>query len=100
MEEIFPELRGIDGEIKKQIKIEATYIPYITRQNEDIKLLEKEKSIVIPDNFDYDEVGGLTGEVREKLKLHRPYNLEIASRISGVTPAAIINIMITLKGKG
>jgi tRNA uridine 5-carboxymethylaminomethyl modification enzyme len=100
LEEIFPKLKNIDRKTKEQIKIEALYEPYIVRQKEDIKLLEREKNIIIPNDFDYDIVGGLTGEIREKLKLHRPYNLEIASRISGITPAAVINIMIELKRKG
>ncbi|MDR2760789.1 MAG: tRNA uridine-5-carboxymethylaminomethyl(34) synthesis enzyme MnmG, partial [Rickettsiales bacterium] len=78
-------------------KIEAIYESYIKRQENDIKLLEKEKNTVMPDDFDYDSVGGLTNEVREKLKLRRPYNLEIAGRIPGITPAAIVNIAIALK---
>jgi tRNA uridine 5-carboxymethylaminomethyl modification enzyme len=97
VEKIFPELKNIDKKTRKQIEIEALYEPYIARQNEDIRLLEREKGVIIPDNFDYDAVGGLTGEIKEKLKFHRPYNLEIASRIPGVTPAAVINIMVAMR---
>ena len=97
IENIFPELKEIEPKIKEQISIDALYEPYIKRQSEDIKLLEKEKNILIPDDFDYDSVGGLTNEIKEKLKLHKPYNIEIASRISGVTPAAIVNILIALR---
>ncbi len=97
LKNIFPDIDNIDKDIKKQIVIEAMYEPYIIRQNQDIKLLEKEKNILIPVDFDYDSVGGLTNEVKEKLKLHKPYNIEVASRIMGITPASIINILIALK---
>lgn len=97
LENIFPELESIDLKIKEELAIEAIYDPYIKRQNQDIEMLSKEKNILIPDNFDYDSVGGLTNEVKEKLKFHRPYNIEIAERIPGITPASIINILITLK---
>ena len=55
--------------------------------------------MLIPVDFNYDSVGGLTNEVKEKLKQHRPYNIEVASRIMGITPASIMNIMIALKYK-
>lgn len=82
---------------KEQVAINAMYEPYIKRQEQDIELLEKEKNMIIPADFDYDSVGGLTNEVKEKLKLHKPYNIEVASRIIGITPASIVNIMIALK---
>jgi tRNA uridine 5-carboxymethylaminomethyl modification enzyme len=97
IEKVFPELSDIDEKTKKQLEIEALYEPYIVRQTEDINLLEKEKNMLIPNDFNYDFVGGLTNEIREKLKLHRPYSIEIASRIPGVTPASIINIIISLR---
>ena len=75
------------------------YEPYIKRQNQDIELLSREKQMIIPEDFDYDSVGGLTNEVKEKLKLHRPYNIEVAGRIMGITPASIINIIIAIKNR-
>lgn len=94
---IFPEFAGIDKKIGEQLAIEAMYEPYLVRQNQDIKLLEKEKNILIPDDFDYDSVGGLTNEVKEKLKQHKPYNIEVASRIMGITPASIVNILLAIR---
>ena len=88
-----------DEKTKTQVFIEALYEPYLKRQEEDIKLLEKEKNMLIPSDFDYNSVGGLTNEVKEKLSQHRPYNIEAASRIMGITPASILNIMIALKNK-
>ena len=94
---VFTELNTIDEETKKQIEIEAMYAPYITREENDIELLNKERDLVIPDNFDYDSLSSLTNEVKEKLKKHRPYNIEIASRISGITPASIMVLIIAIK---
>lgn len=96
---VFPKINEIDIETQEQLSIEAMYEPYIKRQSQDIELLEKEKKMLIPTDFDYDSVGGLTNEVKEKLKLHKPYNIEVASRIMGITPASIINIMIALKNR-
>ena len=97
LENVFPDLTTIDDDIKTEIAIEATYNPYIERQKRDIKMLKKDREVIIPDNFDYDTVGGLTNEVREKLKKYRPYNIESASKIMGITPASIVNILIALK---
>ncbi|GHU28718.1 tRNA uridine 5-carboxymethylaminomethyl modification enzyme MnmG [Bacilli bacterium] len=97
LENIFSELLAIDAETKKSLTIESMYDPYLKRQEQDIKMLAREKNMIIPDNFDYDSVGGLTNEVKEKFKLHRPYNIEVASRIAGITPASIVNVMIALK---
>lgn len=94
---IFPFLNDIDKKIQLQVKIDATYEPYIVREEEDIKLLQKEKETLIPIDFDYDNLPSLTNEVKEKLKLHKPYNIEVASRISGITPASIMTLIIALK---
>ena len=59
----------------------------------------KSENINIPADFDYDSVGGLTNEVKEKFKQHRPYSIEVASRIMGITPASIVNVMVALKSK-
>lgn len=94
---IFNELQTIDDKIKRQIEIEAMYAPYIAREDEDIALCNKEKDLIIPDDFNYDSLSSLTNEVKEKLKKHRPYNIEIASRISGITPASIMVLIIAIK---
>lgn len=95
----FNYLNDIERSIQKQVSIEAMYEPYIKREQEDINLLNKEKDLKIPDNFDYDSISSLTNEVKEKLKTHKPYNLEIASRISGITPASILTLMIAIRNK-
>ena len=79
--------------------IEATikYEGYIKIQEQNIKRLNKLEKVKIPDNIDYDEVMGLSNEVKEKLKKFKPKNLKEASKISGVTPASINAISIHLK---
>ena len=97
IKKIKPEIDNFDEEIQKQININAIYEPYLKRQEEDIHLLQREGSLVIPENFDYDKIGSLSSEIKEKLKFYKPYNLDAARRISGVTPAAIMIILIALK---
>ena len=99
LEKVFPDLKYINEKIKKEISIQAIYEPYIKRQEKDIEMLKKDRETIIPDDFDYDSIGGLSNEVKEKLKKYKPYNIESAGRIMGITPASIVNILIALKGK-
>ena len=83
----------------EQIEISAKYSGYINRQKEEVaKLLEHEMTR-IPLDFDYDKVKGLSFEVRQKLKAHRPETIGQAGRISGVTPAAISLLLIFIKSR-
>lgn len=87
-----------DSEVE-QIEISAKYSGYINRQKEEVaKLLEHETTKISVD-FDYDKVKGLSFEVRQKLKLHRPETIGQAGRISGVTPAAISLLLIFIKSR-
>lgn len=87
-----------EGEVE-QVEIVAKYSGYINRQKEEVaKLLEHELT-PISEDFDYDAVKGLSFEVRQKLKLHRPETLGQAGRISGVTPAAISLLLIFIRSK-
>ncbi len=97
LEKIWPELALLDKEIKEQIKIESTYSNYLDRQRADIDDFKKEESLVIPKTTNFKEVGSLSNEIVEKLSKINPPTLGAASRISGVTPAAIIAIMRFLK---
>jgi tRNA uridine 5-carboxymethylaminomethyl modification enzyme len=96
LENIFEELKNMDKVTRNLLTTEALYSPYIQRQNESVQMLLRERNLIIPKDFDYDSVGGLTTEVREKLKQYRPYNLEAADKIPGITPAAIINVIAKL----
>ncbi|EHP43546.1 tRNA uridine 5-carboxymethylaminomethyl modification enzyme GidA [Cupriavidus basilensis OR16] len=88
------------GQIREQIEIGIKYHGYITRQAAEVDKLEANESTRLPEGFDYTEVRGLGIEVGQKLNQHRPETLGQASRISGVTPAAISLLLVHLKKKG
>ena len=88
---------SIDEESKEQIMIESQYSGYLKRQKEDINDFKKEEQLSLPKNIDYKTVGSLSNEVVEKLSLINPPTLGAASRISGVTPAAIIALLRHVK---
>lgn len=84
----------------EQLEIEAKYAGYIERQAAEIERAARMGDEEIPAQFNYDAVKGLSAEVRQKLKLHRPQTIAQALRISGVTPAAISILLIYLKKSG
>lgn len=92
---------GVDltrGE-REQVEIGAKYSGYINRQKEEVAKLLEHETTPIPQDFDYDKVRGLSFEVRQKLKAHRPETLGQAGRISGVTPAAVSLLLIFIKSR-
>ncbi len=92
----FPECACGDDVIE-QVEIEAKYSGYIERQRQEIERLRKAENTPLPEDLDYDQISGLSNEVKQKLKAYRPATLGQASRISGVTPAAISLLLIHLK---
>jgi tRNA uridine 5-carboxymethylaminomethyl modification enzyme len=89
---------GIDHvQAAEQVQINAKYEGYIVRQQEEIDRLKRSEDTSLPDTFDYSGVSGLSNEIRQKLRDARPSTLGQASRIPGVTPAAISLLMIHLK---
>jgi tRNA uridine 5-carboxymethylaminomethyl modification enzyme len=104
-------LQGIDGQqfsapvpvddaIKEQIEIQLKYAGYIDRQAKEVERHEHFENLKLPPKFDYLAVTALSMEVRQKLDKHRPETLGQASRISGVTPAAISLLLVHLKKGG
>mgnify|MGYP001356377698 FL=1 len=94
---IWPETKFIKDDIREQIEIETQYSGYLERQREDIIDFKKEEELTLPKNLDYKTIGSLSNEIVEKLTLVRPPTLGAASRISGVTPAAIIALLRYVK---
>ena len=88
---------AVDAEVAAQVEIQAKYQGYVVRQREEIERHERLESLTLPGDLDYDAVRGLSIEVRQKLSRHRPETLGQASRISGVTPAAISLLLVHLK---
>jgi tRNA uridine 5-carboxymethylaminomethyl modification enzyme len=91
--------REIPSKIAEQVEIQIKYQGYIDRQFEHVARAHKHEGARIPDEFDYAGISGLTAEVREKLMRFRPDTLGQASRIPGVTPAAISLLSISLKAR-
>lgn len=89
-----------DEQVAEQVEIRAKYAGYIDRQHEDILRLKANEQTLIPSTFDYAPVEGLSNEVKQKLQEIRPDTLARASRIPGVTPAAVSLLLITLKKRG
>jgi len=84
----------------EQVEIEAKYAGYIDRQQEEVERLRAYENTLIPEDLDYSQVEGLSNEVKQKLAAARPQTLARASRISGVTPAAISLVLVYLKKRG
>jgi len=86
-----------DPEVATQVEVQAKYSGYLERQREEIERQRRHESTAIPEGFDYDRVRGLSAEVLLKLKRSLPATIGQASRISGVTPAAISLLLVHLK---
>lgn len=85
------------GDVLEQVEIQVKYDGYIRRQQEAVGRLQQLDDLRIPDEFDYEGLGGLSNEVREKLCRVRPENIGQAGRISGVTPAAVSLLLVHLR---
>jgi tRNA uridine 5-carboxymethylaminomethyl modification enzyme len=94
---IWPELAVIPAEIAEQIEIDAGYAGYLERQARDIAAFRRDEALLLPEALDYGAIGGLSAEVRGKLASAQPATLGAASRISGVTPAALIALLQYVK---
>jgi tRNA uridine 5-carboxymethylaminomethyl modification enzyme len=86
-----------DPEAVEQVEISVKYAGYIARQQDEVERQAHHEASGIPADLDYDAVRGLSFEVRQKLKTHRPETIGQASRISGMTPAAISLLLVHLK---
>ena len=89
--------RAEDPNVADQVEIEIKYEGYISRQTDEIERLRKNENTALPLDLDYDVIGGLSNEIKQKLKAVRPETVAQASRIQGVTPAAVSQILVHLK---
>ena len=90
---VWPETASIDPTILQQVAHDSLYAGYLDRQQADITAFRKDEALALPDELDYGEIGGLSNEMREKLGTARPATLGAASRIPGVTPAALTALL-------
>lgn len=90
----FPSLGALDIETIKQLSREALYAPYLSRQAGDVERLRRDESVVLPEDLDYRTMSGLSNEIRAKLVQIQPRTVAQASRIEGMTPAALTLLLI------
>jgi|TARA_B110000879_G_scaffold121523_1_gene161010 tRNA uridine 5-carboxymethylaminomethyl modification enzyme len=93
---LYPE-HQVDNKIAEQVEIDAKYSGYITRQQDEVDRLRRHEKTRIPVGFNYQSIKGLSNEVKQKLSEATPETLARASRIPGVTPAAISLLIVQLK---
>jgi tRNA uridine 5-carboxymethylaminomethyl modification enzyme len=86
-----------DPAVIEQVEIDVKYEGYLGRMQDEIDKLKRAEETQIPDSLDIDAIDGLSNEVKQKLKLHRPSTLGQAARVPGVTPAAVSLLLVHLK---
>jgi tRNA uridine 5-carboxymethylaminomethyl modification enzyme len=94
---IWPDLADVSGAIAEQIEIDARYSGYLSRQQAEIEAFRRDEALVLPRTLDYAAIGSLSHEIRTKLAAAQPETLGAASRISGVTPAALAALLRYVK---
>ena len=94
---IWPQLKTLPAFAKEQLEIDAKYSGYLDRQRDDIEAFRRDEGLLLPASLDYDEIAGLSTEVRQKLSQGRPLTLGQASRIDGVTPASLTLLLTHVK---
>ena len=97
LEELDPDRPALSPAVREQVDIEIKYEGYIRRQMQQVEQSRKLESRQIPEDIDYDDVGSLRIEARQKLKKFRPASIGQASRISGVTPADVTMLLVYLE---
>ena len=95
--EIWPDVPYFNDEIDEQIEINCHYKGYLNKQNADILAFKRDENLIIPENVNYDNLSGLSNEVKAKFKMIKPKTLGQALRIDGVTPAAAYILLSHVK---
>ncbi|MGB8275573.1 MAG: tRNA uridine-5-carboxymethylaminomethyl(34) synthesis enzyme MnmG [Alphaproteobacteria bacterium] len=96
---IWPELQELRPEVAEQVEIDGRYAAYLARQEADIAAFRQDEALRLTPGLDYGGVGGLSAELREKLETARPETLGAASRIPGMTPAALVLLLRHVQGR-
>ena len=97
LEKVFPELLSFDTVIREQIAIEALYAGYLDRQDADIRQFKAQENLVFPTGFSFGGISGLSSELIQKLEESQPTSLGQASRIEGMTPAALTLLLVHIR---
>lgn len=94
---IWPSLQETPEKIAKQLEIDSLYVHYLDRQDADIRAFRRDEALKIPNDLDFSNIPGLSNEAKTKLEEGRPATLAAASRISGITPAALTVLLAYVK---
>lgn len=94
---LWPQLGGVAADIAEQVQIDALYAGYLDRQEADIRAFRRDEALLLPDDLDVDAIGSLSAEIRQKLRTAKPATLGAASRIQGMTPAAVVALLRHVK---
>ncbi len=94
---LMPELDEVDGPARRQLERDALYANYIIRQQKDVEALKRDENQRIPIDYAYENIDGLSNELRKKLSDARPSNLAQAARVDGMTPAALALLLVRLR---
>ena len=100
VEALAPRAETFPKKVIRQAEIEIKYEGYINKQLREIERFKGQEKLKIPEDFDFSKVYGLSNELKEKLSAIRPNSLGQASRIEGITPAALSVLLIALKTTG
>jgi len=95
--EIWPDIPFFDKKIDEQVEINAHYRGYLKKQKADILAFKRDENLIIPDGIDYNDLSGLSNEVKAKFKLIKPQTMGQALRIDGITPAAVYILLSHVK---
>ncbi len=94
---MWPDIAALSKPIREQVEIDSVYDGYLYRQEIDAAAFRREESLALPADLDYAQLGSLSTEIRQKLEKVRPATLGAASRLPGVTPAAIVSLLRYVK---
>jgi tRNA uridine 5-carboxymethylaminomethyl modification enzyme len=96
---VWPQLARLEPKIAEQLEIDAKYAVYLDRQAADVAAYRRDESLELPEALDYSQVPGLSHEVKQKLQSIRPRTIGQASRIDGITPAALTLLAARVRRK-
>ena len=94
---VFPWLNDVQPRVVHELAAEALYAPYLARQAESLRMLQAEERVALPAGLDFSAVPGLSLEMRQRLEAAKPSNLGAASRVPGITPAALAALTVHLR---
>ena len=94
---VFPWIAEVSPKVSAELAAEALYAPYVARHAEGMRMLQAEEKVAVPASLEFSAVPGLSLEMRQRLDAARPSSLGAASRVPGITPAALAALAVHLR---